>query len=91
MDLNVLSSGYALEAEAVSEKIIYFDKEFEIVRQKDISVGNVVFTKSGQALCQSIDVDMIEGFWETYCLPFWKEHNKEENGNTLATEISKLK
>ncbi|MDE6154970.1 MAG: DUF2806 domain-containing protein [Eubacterium sp.] len=81
MDLGVFASGYKLEAETVAAKVIYFDKEFELDEENDIAVGNVLFTKAGQALCQSIDVNMIEGFWEAYCLPFWKG-----NGNTLATE-----
>lgn len=86
MDLGVLSSGYKLEAETVATKVNYFDKEFEPAEEKGVSVGNVLFTKAGQALCQSIDVDMIEGFWEAYCLPFWKRNNQGKNGNILATE-----
>lgn len=86
MDLGVLSSGYKLEAETVATKANYFDKEFEPAEEKGVSVGNVLFTKAGQALCQSIDVDMIEGFWEAYCLPFWKRNNQGKNDNVLATE-----
>lgn len=85
MSLEPLSSGYALEAEKIPAKVIYFDKEYEISKEKDISMGNVVFTKSGQALCQSIDVDKIEGFWETYCLPFW-ENNTGENALDAENE-----
>lgn len=76
MDFGILSSGYARKSKTFPEKIIYFDKEYELSGEKSIPIGNVVFTKSGEALCRSIDVDKIEGFWETYCLPFWEERNK---------------
>lgn len=79
MDLGTLSSGYVLTTEKVPEKVIYYNKEYELSEEKNISIGNVIFTKSGQALCQSLDVDKIEGFWETYCLPFWEEESKTIN------------
>lgn len=73
MELGVLSAGYALSTDMVSAKVIYFDMEYGLSEEeKQIKVGNVLFTKSGQALCQSINVDKVEGFWEEYCLPFWK-------------------
>ena len=86
MDLGMFSSVYVLEAETVPSKIIYFDKEYELSEKKQIGVGNVLYTKSGQALCQSIDAEKIEGFWEKYCLPFWEEDKQGENGNDLKTE-----
>lgn len=78
MDLGVLSSGYAVEPDVLPAKIFYFDEECEHSGVKSISVGNVIFTKSGEALCRSIDVAKIEGFWETYFLPFWEERNREK-------------
>lgn len=86
MDLGVLSGGYALEVETVPAKVTYFDKEYELSEEKQINLGNVLFTKSGQALCQSIDVNKIDGFWETYCLPLWKKDEQTKNVNILAIE-----
>lgn len=86
MDLGALSLGYVLTAEESSAKVIYYDKVYELSEEKQISVGNVIFTKSGQALWQSIVVDEMEGYWEEYCLPFWEERRKNIDGNILATE-----
>jgi len=84
MDLSAIFPGYALTVEEIPAKVIYYDKVYELSEENEISVGNVIFTKSGQALCQSIDVDRIEGYWEAYCLPFWEESKKKRS--ILVTE-----
>ena len=76
MDFGTQASGYVIETDEIPAKVIYFDKEYELFDEKQIGVGNVIFAKAGEALCQSIDVDMIEGFWENFCLPFWEERKK---------------
>lgn len=79
MDLSGLSFGYSLTSKESLVKIHYYDNEYNVFRdEKKIDIGNVIFTKAGLALCKSIDVEKINGFWEEYCLPFWKEQvNKE--------------
>lgn len=74
MSLDLLSSEYVLKSEKDLTKVIYHDKEREFSGKKAIRIGNVIYTKSGRALCQSLDVEEIEGFWEKYCLPFWEEN-----------------
>lgn len=74
MSLDPLSSEYALKYEKDPAKVIYYGKEREFSGKKAIRIGNVIYTKSGEALCQSLDVEEIEGFWEKYCLPFWEEN-----------------
>lgn len=69
----LMASAYLLEGENVSPKVIYYDMEYELSGQKTIPVGNVIFTRTGEALIRSITVDKIDGFWEKYCLPFWQE------------------
>lgn len=86
MNLGPFSNEYVLKTETFPAKVIYFDREYEFSAGEQICTGNVVFTKTGQALCQSIDVNKMEGFWENYCLPFWEERKKEKNDNTLSTE-----
>lgn len=76
MNMEPLSAGYNITTGSVSDKVIYYDKEYELDGQKSVSVGNVVYTKSGEALVQAIEVEEIEGFWEEYCLPFWE--NKKQ-------------
>ncbi len=74
MSLDPLSSEYALKYEKDPTKVIYYGKEHEFSGKKAIYIGNVIYTKSREALCQSLDVEEIEGFWEKYCLPFWEEN-----------------
>ena len=66
-------SVYLIEGENVSSKVVYFDMEYELSGKKSIPVGNVIFTKTGEALIRAIAVDKIDDFWEKYCLPFWKK------------------
>ena len=76
-DLGPLATGYQIIGEKGKGpiKVHYFDLEYEMSDSKEsVSVGNVIFTKSGQALCKAISVEKKEGFWEEYCLPFWKEN-----------------
>lgn len=47
---------------------------YELPTKTDLRVGNVIYTNPGFALYKAIEADKIEGFWETYCLPFWKSN-----------------
>ena len=71
MSLGVLSNGYAIGTNSLPAEVIYYDHKYELTEKNDISVGNVLFTKAGQALYESIKVEELEGFWEDICLPFW--------------------
>lgn len=74
-DLGPLAPGYIIESDKTTIKITYFDLEYEVEKNnKELRIGNVMFTKSGQALCKAISVEKKEDFWEHYCLPFWKEN-----------------
>lgn len=73
IDFNIVSNGYSLEFEKIPSRIQYYGQEYKVLNTKEIPIGNVIFTKAGQALSQSIEVDKIESFWELYCLPLWKE------------------
>lgn len=72
MDFGALFS-YTLTTDKIPAKILYHGIEYEHFESKTIRIGNVIFTKPGNALCKSIDVDGIDGFWEAYCLPFFKK------------------
>lgn len=73
MSFESLFSGYILRTDKDSQKVIYFDKEYELSEKREIDIGSVIYTKSGGALCKSLNVEEIEDFWEKYCLPFWEE------------------
>ncbi len=61
---------YAWSGEIKPVKIHYFSKEIELPDGMDtVSSGNVMFTKTGQALCKAITTEERMDFWEKYCLP----------------------
>ncbi len=58
--------------------IKYCGKEYEFPEgMNSFHMGNVIFTKAGQALCRAISVEERKEFWENYCIPIWEEdiHN----------------
>lgn len=67
---------YSVYGKEIPIKAKYFNHEFECSNRKnEISIGNVMFTKSGQALCKAITVNEAANFWDKYCLPFLKMYN----------------
>lgn len=73
-DLGPLATGYQIKGEKKPIKVQYFDLEYKMSDIKEsVHVGNVIFTKSGQALCKAISAEKKEGFWEKYCLPCLKK------------------
>lgn len=58
ISLDLLSSEYALKSEKDSAKVIYYGKECEFSGKKVICMAKVIYTKSGEALCQSLDMSL---------------------------------
>ena len=72
------SYSYTIEDES---KIIikYFDESFELPNEiKSFNCGNVIFSKSGEALCGVINADKIDGFFSEQCIPIWKRQTEEK-------------
>ena len=73
-NLGPIAPEYVIESESNPIKVHYFDSEYEMEKEtKTVRVGNVLFTKSGQALHRAISVEKKEGFFEEYCLPMWRK------------------
>lgn len=70
IDFGTTDTGYSLEAKADVLKLQYFDNEYISETKQYVDIGDVIFTKSGQALRNAIVAEEIEGFWENYCLPW---------------------
>lgn len=52
----------------------YYNHEYTIPNNKqEFSTGNVVYTGAGAALCKTITVAEVEGFFEERCIPFWEK------------------
>ena len=55
-------------------EVNYFDEKYAFSENvKELPVGGVIFTKSGQALCRVIESAKQEGFFEQYCVPYWEK------------------
>ena len=77
MDFGGIATGYNLPSEDEVATAHYFDNEYIYPREKEsVDIGNVIYTKSGQALHRAIVSKKIEGFWEEFCLP-WLESYEE--------------
>lgn len=69
--LNEMFSRYEILVETKDVNVRYFDNSQDFVVDKDhFPVGNVLFTKSGEALCNALEPDKVDGFWENLCLPY---------------------
>lgn len=54
--------------------IRYFNEEYRLPDGVDrFNVGRVVYTKAGQALCQAVEPQKIDRFFEEYCIPNWEK------------------
>lgn len=69
MDLGPLAIGYSIECDINPAKVKYYDNEYQFDNQNSVSVGGIIYTKTGQALFNAINVDKCETFWEDYVLP----------------------
>ena len=75
MSVDYFSPGdYRAKFNASPIDVRYHDKHYCLPEDCEVlPVGNVILTKTGQALCRAIEVDEQEGFFEQYCIPYWKQ------------------
>lgn len=58
--------------------IHYFDESYQLPDSMDyFSCGNVIYTKAGSALCRSLNVEKIKGFFDKYCVPMLEKQIKD--------------
>ena len=73
ISIGLHAPGYASEYSFTPVDVQYFDKHYLFPPTvNSISVGNVIFTKTGQALCRAIEPEQKEDFFEQICIPFWE-------------------
>lgn len=78
--LGPFNAPYSLSGDGLSIPVLrYFDHEYCIPRKDrgnySVVIGNVVFTRAGEALYKALTVDEIEGFWDKLCLPYLIKNN----------------
>ena len=79
-----LNPEYTSQYNVFPSDIHYFDKSYQpLENMNQIPVGNVIFTKTGQALCQVIETKGHENFVEEYCIPYWKTRIKQLSSSKM--------
>ncbi|MCD8006088.1 MAG: DUF2806 domain-containing protein [Oscillospiraceae bacterium] len=73
-----ITNGYSLVSTSPLATVTYFDMEYKFHHTASVPVGNVVYTKAGMALCNLIEANKVEGFWEEFCLPIFKSYDVHE-------------
>lgn len=87
MNIGLLEHTYRAKYDKQPNAIRYCDKIYVLPKEMDsFRVGNVIFTKAGQALCSVIEVEKQEDFWEQYCLPIWEKEVEEFNEKQNVVE-----
>ena len=74
MSLEGLASEFSVHCSSQPIIIHYFEEQFELPTDFDeIYCGNVIFTKTGRALCRAILVEKQENFFEQICIPYLED------------------
>ena len=79
IEMSFDDGSYCYFSEDKKKRVVinYYDHTYELPEgMSTCSVGNIVFTKAGQALCKAIIVEEQKGFWENECLPIWEKEVK---------------
>jgi len=59
--------------------IHYFDESYKLPDSMDYFLcGNVIYTKSGSALCRALNVEKRKGFFDKYCVPMFEKQIKNQ-------------
>ena len=81
-ELGPFKTGFATSLNNVPIVASYSDKQFSFPEScTSVPVDRVIFTRSGSVLCRIIDAPVIEGFFESQCIPYWEEWIKNEEKN----------
>lgn len=84
MSMGGLAPEYSVQFSEVPIRACYFDKYYELSEETaEVYCGNVIYTKTGQALCSAITVEEQEGFFERICIPYWKDIQKKQEDNSF--------
>lgn len=85
VSLGPFAHGYCTILTSTPNEVLYFDKRFIIPDfLKELPVGGVLFTKTGQALRRAIEPEEQEEFFNQYCIPFWEKRIADAK-KTMAT------
>lgn len=65
------SGGFYMSVSKENSRVCYFEKFKSVEKDEKVPVGNIIYTKAGKALYNSIQPERISNFWENFILPYW--------------------
>ena len=73
IDFGLVTSSYIQTIDVLPGDIHYHDQVYSLpASRSEFSVGNVIYTGAGNALCRTITPEKIDGFFEEKCIAFWE-------------------
>lgn len=76
--LGPLDTGFGIKNKKTPVTIHYFEKCYTLPHTlANFSVGDVVFTKPGAALCSAVNAEKQEEFFEKLCIPMWERESQQ--------------
>lgn len=86
-ELGPFKPGFATDLNNVPIVASYSDKQFSFPEScTSVPVGRVIFTRSGSVLYKIIHAPIIDGFFESQCIPYWENWIKNEEKNNNVEE-----
>ena len=77
-ELGPFKTGFATGLSGVPIIASYSNQQFSFPDScTSVPVDRVIFTHSGSVLCKIIDAPIIEGFFESQCVPYWERWIKD--------------
>ena len=77
LGLIIMADGLTRYSKIFDDSVVihYHDKEYKVA--KKLTVGEVVYTRIGEALCNAVHPEKVDGFFDEICVPLWEKSDKE--------------
>lgn len=79
VNVGFLDNAYKMGVTINPVNVHYFDDVYRFPDGINHFVcGNVIYTKAGNALCNALNAEKIEGFFSEQCVPIWEQQIKND-------------
>lgn len=85
--IGLFSPSYTESFESTTS-IQYFDQEYILPEGENrITMGDVIYTKAGQALCLAVQPEKIPDFLTEHCIPVWEKRYSEKKAENKESRV----